>query len=112
MSKDWLGTASILIMTLAVSGCDALHRASVAGKYCLAGSSLSLMGSCIYLKSDGTGSMTMLGSFGGGIKWSFIEANKISLTGDATGSGMILDVSGDNNSLIFGGQVKYERVSN
>lgn len=99
------------VLALTVGGCDALQRASIAGKYCLANS--PSMASCIYLKSDGSGSMTMFGSFGGGIKWTFLEDRKISLTGNATGSGMILDVSDDNKTLsAFGGITKYERVSN
>lgn len=54
----------------------------------------------------------MFNSFGGNISWSFIEDQKISLTGDATGAGMILDVSSDKKALtMFGGMAKYEKTN-
>ena len=105
-----IGVSALLASML--MGCESLKRSSLAGKYCLKDASSSFTSSCIYLKSDGTGSLTMFNSFGGNISWSFIEDQKISLTGDATGAGMILDVSSDKKALtMFGGMAKYEKTN-
>lgn len=65
--------------------------------------------SCLYLKPDGTATITMIGALAEA-RWEFLEQSRIKIVGQSMGAGLTLDIAPDRSALIgLLGLVRYVR---
>ena len=55
--------------------------------------------SCLYLKPDGTATITMIGALAEA-RWEFLEQSRIKIVGQSMGAGLTLDIAPDRSALI------------
>lgn len=87
-----------------LQACFATTGSQLSGKYCLDSEDLieaKTEFSCLYLKPDGTATITMLNTLAlSEARWEFLEQKRINLMPQSTGIGLTLDVSRDQSELI------------
>jgi hypothetical protein len=87
-----------------LQACFATTGSQLSGKYCLDSEDLieaKTEFSCLYLKPDGTATITMLNNLAlSEARWEFLEQKRINLMPQSTGIGLTLDVSPDQSELI------------
>lgn len=87
-----------------LQACFATTGSQLSGKYCLDSDDLieaKTEFSCLYLKPDGTATITMLNTLAlSEARWEFLEQKRIKLMTQSTGIGLTLDVAPDQSELI------------
>ena len=87
-----------------MQACFATTGSQLSGKYCLDSEDLieaKTEFSCLYLKPDGTATITMLNTLAlSEARWEFLEQKRIKLITQSTGIGLTLDVTSEQSELI------------